>query len=210
MIKNLVLHGAKNPHIIKICKRAGLLESILCFMDNSSDICSFMGYSVFTPEKIRAVFPSRAFRVCNLVTGSTHARHSVYEQLKGLGFTFTSIVDPSVDLHLVKHGESCYIQEQVSLQVGVVLGNNVSIHAGTIIGHETRVGSSSFIAHGCCLSGEVIINDQVFIGAGASVHPRKTIGIGSIVAAGSVVTKNIPDYEVWMGNPARRLKAIQH
>jgi sugar O-acyltransferase (sialic acid O-acetyltransferase NeuD family) len=210
MTKTLVLHGAKNPHIIKICKRANLLENILCFTDNSHKISSFMGFSVYAPERIKAVFPGTDFRACNLVTGGTQARSAVYDQLKELGFAFASVIDPSVDLLLVEHGDSCYIQENVSLQAGVTLGNNVSIHAGTIVGHETAVGNSSFIAHGCSISGEVTIEDQVFIGAGASVHPHKTIGRGSIVAAGSVVTKNIPEYEVWMGNPARRLKTIQH
>lgn len=209
MSKTLILHGAKNPHALKICKRAGVIDKILCFTDNNTEISKFMEYDVYTLQKAREAFPGTVIQVCNLVTGSASARLSVYKQIKDLGFSFTSLIDSSVDLYLVEYGASCYIQEGVSLQAGVVLNDNVSVHAGTVIGHETTIGHSSFIAHGCSISGEVSVGNNVFIGAGAAVHPRKTIGTGSIVGAGSVVTKNIPDYEVWIGNPARRLKTIR-
>lgn len=44
------------------------------------------------------------------------------------------------------------------------------------------------------------------VGAGAIILPRVKIGEGAIIGAGSVVTKNIPSYEIWAGNPARFLK----
>jgi len=53
----------------------------------------------------------------------------------------------------------------------------------------------------------VVIGDEVFVGTNAMILKGVTIGARSIVAAGSVVTKNIPADEVWGGNPARRLKS---
>ena len=55
-------------------------------------------------------------------------------------------------------------------------------------------------------SSPVIIQDDVFIGAGAIILKGVTIGARSIVGAGSVVTKNIPPDEIWAGNPARCVK----
>lgn len=49
------------------------------------------------------------------------------------------------------------------------------------------------------------IND-VFIGVNVCICSSVTIGEGAIVGAGSVVTKNIPPYQVWAGNPARYIK----
>jgi sugar O-acyltransferase (sialic acid O-acetyltransferase NeuD family) len=205
VIPQLVLHGAKNPHSIKVCTRAGVLSKLFCFTDNDPYLNSFMGFDVFQPEKFVVLFPEQTFEFCNLVTGSAVSRFIVYRQLKQLGVSFTSLIDPSVDLDYVQFGESSYIQEGVSLQAKVILDHNVSIHVGTVVGHETTIGHSSFIAHGCSISGEVKIEDQVFIGAGASVLPRKTIGRGAVIGAGAVVTKDVPEYEVWAGNPARRI-----
>lgn len=53
--------------------------------------------------------------------------------------------------------------------------------------------------------GPVTIGDYVFIGPRAIILPGVTIGNGAIVAAGAVVTKDIPDYEVWGGVPAKKI-----
>ena len=50
---------------------------------------------------------------------------------------------------------------------------------------------------------KVIIEDDVFIGTDAMILKGVTIGKGSIVAARSVVTKNVPSYSIAAGNPAK-------
>ncbi len=54
----------------------------------------------------------------------------------------------------------------------------------------------------------ILIKEGAFIGAGSYILKGVTVGKHSIVGAGSVVTKNIPDYEIWAGNPARFLKKV--
>lgn len=54
----------------------------------------------------------------------------------------------------------------------------------------------------------VVIEDDVWIGGGAIILPGVTIGKGSVVAAGSVVTKDIPSGVVAAGNPCRVIKAV--
>ena len=54
--------------------------------------------------------------------------------------------------------------------------------------------------------GEVLIEDDVFIGVNTIICNSVRIGKGAIVGAGSVVTKDIPPYQVWAGNPARFIK----
>lgn len=44
------------------------------------------------------------------------------------------------------------------------------------------------------------------IGAGSTILPGLTIGEGAMIGAGSVVTKDVPSGELWVGNPARRLR----
>ena len=55
-------------------------------------------------------------------------------------------------------------------------------------------------------NGTTVIEDDVWIGTGAIIISGVTIRKGSIVAAGSVVTKDIPPCEIWAGNPAKKIK----
>ena len=54
----------------------------------------------------------------------------------------------------------------------------------------------------------VVIEDDVWIGGGAIILPGVTIGKGSVIAAGSVVTKDIPPDVVAAGNPCRIIKSV--
>jgi maltose O-acetyltransferase len=51
----------------------------------------------------------------------------------------------------------------------------------------------------------VVIGDYVFIGPRAIILPNVKIGRGAVVAAGAVVTKDIPDFEIWGGVPAKKI-----
>lgn len=52
----------------------------------------------------------------------------------------------------------------------------------------------------------VIIGDNVFIGMNTLILKGVTIGSNSIIAAGSVVNSNVPDYQIWGGNPAKFIR----
>ena len=89
----------------------------------------------------------------------------------------------------------------------IFIGNNVAITAGTkILTHylDPSVKGRMFRI------GEVHIEDDVFIGVNVCICNSVKIGKGAIVGAGSVVTKDIPPYQVWAGNPARYIKDREH
>jgi len=108
----------------------------------------------------------------------------------------------------------------------IVVGNYTRVGAGnTIIGPVT-IGDKVNLAQNVVVSGlnhnfgdinqtiveqgvntkEIVIHDDVWIGANSVVLSGVTIGKHVVVGAGSVVTKNIPDFCVVVGNPARVIK----
>ena len=71
------------------------------------------------------------------------------------------------------------------------------------IAHDCILGSHNIIANGATLGGHVTIEDYVILGGLAGIHQFVKIGIGAIVGAGSMVSKDIPPYCNATGDRAR-------
>lgn len=119
----------------------------------------------------------------------------------------------------IRIGSNCYVGEgtriwsQASVRIGddVLISHLVDIHDsdGHPIDAADRVQDGRSILQGKgyltptqTLSAPVVIGDRVWIGFKASVLKGVTIGEGAIVAAGAVVTKDVPPFTVVAGNPA--------
>lgn len=63
---------------------------------------------------------------------------------------------------------------------------------------------------GVVKSKPIVIGDKVWIGVGCKVLKGVTIGEGAVIAAGSVVVKDVPAWTLWGGNPATFIKKIEH
>ncbi|MCB0888341.1 MAG: hypothetical protein KDB38_02935 [Nocardioidaceae bacterium] len=74
--------------------------------------------------------------------------------------------------------------------------------AGSHVGHDAILGEGVHLAPNVVVGGVVEIGDHSHIGLGAVILPHKKIGRNCIIGAGSVVTRDIPDGQVWAGNPA--------
>ena len=120
--------------------------------------------------------------------------------------------------HKLSVGNNVYIGKYCTIECDGVIGDNVMIanHVGligrydhdyTCVGKPIRstpwIGSPDYNGPGKDL--KVVIEDDVWIGFGAVVLSGVRIGKGAIVAAGSVVTKDIEPYSIAGGNPAKKI-----
>lgn len=99
----------------------------------------------------------------------------------------------------------------VAHDANVVIGKEVMIGAGVKI-YTTDFHSVDFedrIDHVNTKSGNVWIKDGAFIGADSLILKNVTIGEKSVIAANSVVTKDVPDLEIWGGNPAKFIRKLE-
>lgn len=105
---------------------------------------------------------------------------------------------------VIKHasiGKFCSISWGVSISGGIHNYNLISPHPFIHLKSFGLVDSGEEIE-----KKKIIIGNDVWIGANATILPGIEIGNGAIVGAGSVVTKNVPDYAIVVGNPAKVIK----
>ncbi len=106
-------------------------------------------------------------------------------------------------------GSNCQINENVRM-IDIKIGNYVLIAPNVqLIGGKTHNFSLKNIPisqQGEVYKGKIIIEDDVWIGASTIILPGLTIGKGSIIGAGSIVTRNVEPYSIVCRNPAKLLK----
>lgn len=117
-------------------------------------------------------------------------------------------------------GENCNIGQNVVISPQVVLGknvkvqNNVSIYTGVTCGDDVFLGPSMVFTN--VINPRSAINRKneyakTHVGNGASIGANATIVCGhnigeyAFIGAGAVVTKNVPAYSLWVGNPAKQM-----
>lgn len=145
-----------------------------------------------------------------LATGNPKSRKALNELMLSYGGKPVSLVSPLASIgHINNHlGEGLNIMNHVVITSNVSIGKGSLINTGSIITHDCRIGEYVEISPGVNIAGACHIMDHVFIGTGACILPKITIGKNSVVAAGAVVIKDVPDHVMVAGNPAVVKKKI--
>ena len=111
-------------------------------------------------------------------------------------------------------GKNAVIMMGAIINIGAVIGEGTMIDMGAVLGGRATVGSHCHVGASAVLAGviepasatPVIVEDDVLIGANAVVIEGVHIGRGAVVAAGAIVTQDVPENAVVAGCPARVIK----
>jgi UDP-2-acetamido-3-amino-2,3-dideoxy-glucuronate N-acetyltransferase len=111
-------------------------------------------------------------------------------------------------------GQNCQVAENVVIGNNVKVQNNVSIYAGTVVEDDVFLGPSCVLTNVTNPRSQVnrhslyeatILHRGATVGANATIVCGIELGRYSFIGAGAVVAKNVPDYALMVGNPARQL-----
>jgi UDP-2-acetamido-3-amino-2,3-dideoxy-glucuronate N-acetyltransferase len=129
----------------------------------------------------------------------------------------TKIWQYTIVLDGAKIGSNCNINAQCFIENDVIIGNNVTVKCGVQLWDGIRVEDNVFIGPNVSFTNDKYPRSKVYpdkfekttirknasIGANATILSGITIGENAMIGAGSVVTKDVPDGELWYGNPAK-------
>lgn len=133
----------------------------------------------------------------------------------------------AIDEHcVIEHGVYFKHADAYSKGKSIIIGKNVFIGTGTEfnIKHNISIGNDCLIASGCrfvdhdhgitegtlirvqkCPGKEIVIAEDVWVGANSIILKGVVIGKGAVIAGGAVVNKSVPPNEIWGGVPARKI-----
>ena len=114
-------------------------------------------------------------------------------------------------------GDNCNICANVLIENDVIIGNNVTVQSGVQIWDGVEIEDNVFIGPNVTFTNDLVPRSKVYpqsfartiikkgasIGANSTIIAGHSIGEYAFIGAGSVITKDIPPYTVWFGNPAK-------
>ena len=131
----------------------------------------------------------------------------------------TKIWHPEKSVILTKKiGNGTTIHAPVWIGANVQIGQNVKIQAFAFLPEGVRLEDDVFIGPAVVFTNDLyppsgrsqwlntIVKRGAAIGANATILPGIKIGKNVLIGAGSVVTKDVPDGETWVGNPAHKIR----
>lgn len=139
--------------------------------------------------------------------GDNTIRELIVRNIINKGKKVLNVVHPtSTVANFVKIGIGNFIGPQVTINALATVGCYCIINSGCIVEHECQISDFVHLGPGSVLAGQVTVGRKTFIGANTVVKQGVCIGENVVVGAGSVVLKDIPNGEVWVGNPAKKLR----
>ncbi|MEW7994628.1 MAG: hypothetical protein G8D81_07670 [gamma proteobacterium symbiont of Clathrolucina costata] len=139
--------------------------------------------------------------------GSPVARRRYGELLLKKQADCPAIVNPSsfVSPHAIL-GSGVLLMGMNAVNHGARLDDFVALDWQVTIGHGAHLGSAVFAGPGSRVAGDVICGEETYLGLGCQVIERVRIGRGSLIGAGSTVTRDIPERMVAVGSPAKAIR----
>jgi sugar O-acyltransferase (sialic acid O-acetyltransferase NeuD family) len=154
-------------------------------------------------------FPRAQLVAC---TGSTRNYFSRKRIVRRLGLPperYATIVHPTASVaRTAEIGPGTALLAHVAITARAVIGAHVAMMPAVVITHDNVVGDYVTFGAGVRLAGAVEIEEGAYVGTGAMVREHLRIGAWSLLGMGAIALDDVPPAEIWVGVPARRLRAV--
>lgn len=141
--------------------------------------------------------------------GDGPTRRALCERILSINGVLATLIHPAAVVAVdVRIDVGSVVMAGAIINPGTKVGRFVVINTGAIIDHDNVLQDNVHISPGVAHGGFVVCEEDSFIGVGATLIPRMRVGRGSMVAAGAVVTREVPEYSLVAGCPAEVKKRL--
>lgn len=146
------------------------------------------------------------YAVC--AVGSSRGRKAWIEKIsKYPNVKFATVVDPkAIVSDRVSVGQGTIICAGTIATVNIEIGEHVILNLDCTVGHDAVIGDYCTINPSVNISGNVLLSEAIEIGTGANLIQGVKVGKNTVIGAGSVVTKDLPESCTAVGAPAKPIK----
>ena len=185
-------------------------DKVVAFSANESNIDSneLLGLPVVAFENIEEKYSPEEFSMFIALAYSdmNKKRAKFFDEAKSKGYELYSYVHPSTKIwDEFEMGENCFILAENIIQPFVKIGDNVLIGSNNLISHNTVIENNCFLTSNITLGGHITIGENSFVGLSATINQRVKIGKECIIGAGTLITKDVNDKEVYAENSSKKL-----
>lgn len=121
----------------------------------------------------------------------------------GNRFRFPQIGGVKIGDHVDVGGNTCIDRGALS---DTILEDYAKVDNLCHIAHNAHIGKNAVVVACAEVSGSCVVGENTWVGPNACIRDQRSIGANSLIGMGSVVVKNLPDNEVWAGNPAKKME----
>lgn len=210
MMKDLIIFGASGfgrevAWLVERINKETPTWNILGYIDDNEAIqnSEINGYKVLGKTGDIKKYSS-AYFIC--AVGASKIRQNIVSKIKNINpeTHFATLIDPSVEMSdRVTVGEGTIICAHTIITVNISIGNHVIINLDCTIGHDSVLNDFVTLYPSVNVSGITTIGYCTELGTGMQIIQGITVGSHSIIGAGAVVVKNIPDKCTAIGCPAK-------
>ena len=185
-------------------------DEVVAFSANKSNIESdkLLGLPVVGFENFEKEYPPEEFSMFIALAYSemNKKRRKFFDEAKNKGYELYSYIHPSTKIwDEFEMGENCFILAENIIQPFVKIGDNVLIGSNNLISHNTVIENNCFLTSNITLGGHITVGANSFIGLSATINQRVKIGKECIIGAGTLITKDVNDKEVYAENSSKKL-----
>ena len=185
-------------------------DKVVAFSANESNIDSneLLGLPVVAFENIEEKYSPEEFSMFIALAYSdmNKKRAKFFDEAKSKGYELYSYVHPSTKIwDEFEMGENCFILAENIIQPFVKIGDNVLIGSNNLISHNTVIENNCFLTSNITLGGHITVGSNSFIGLSATINQRIKIGKECVIGAGTLITKDVNDKEVYAENSSKKL-----
>ena len=204
----MLIVGAKGfaKEVLEVVIQKYNFEDIVFFDDISTDIEDrvFNQFLILRKEEqVIDYFKSRNNEF-TIGIGNPKLRKILTEKFKKLGGKLVSVISNNTSIGSFNTS----IEQGASIMSGSIITNDIKIGKSALInlnctiGHDSILGDFVELCPGVHISGYCTLGNEVFVGTNSTILPKVKIGDNVVIAAGSVITKDIPDNCMVAGVPA--------